>query len=211
MNWFLYWSEMIGTIAFAISGAQVAIQRRLDLFGILLMGIVTALGGGTIRDLILGIHPPRMFTNLEYVGVAIMAALVIFFTAKLGYWSCDGFSGIADFFFVFCDALGLGIFSVIGAQAGIQAGFSSNMFLCVFLGMTTGVGGGILRDIMCDNIPFVLRKHVYAVASIAGASLFCIFLRAGMDETLSTLAGMAITLSLRLLAWKFRWNLPRAN
>lgn len=176
------------------------------------MGIVTALGGGCIRDLILGIHPPRMFQNLEYVGIAALSAFLVFLFAKFINRSfCDGFTGFADFFFVFCDALGLGIFSVIGTQAGIQSGFEANMFLCVFLGMTTGVGGGILRDIMCDAIPFVLRKHIYAVAAIAGSILFYILLQVGLDETLSTLAGMIVTLALRLLAWHFKWNLPRVN
>jgi len=209
MDWILYWSEFIGTIAFAISGALLAIQKRLDLFGILLLGIITALGGGTIRDLILGHTPPRMFYSFQYVCLAALSALLVFFTAKISKRSYEGFTGIADFLMVFCDALGLGIFAVIGTQAGIEAGFGSNLFLCVFLGMTTGVGGGILRDMMCGDIPFVLRKHIYAVAAIAGSLLFYTLLQTGLDETLSTLAGMFVTLALRLLAWHFKWNLPR--
>jgi len=201
--------EILGTIAFAISGALLAIQKRLDLFGILLLGIITALGGGTIRDLILGHTPPRMFYSFQYVCLAALSALLVFFTAKISKRSYEGFTGIADFLMVFCDALGLGIFAVIGTQAGIEAGFGSNLFLCVFLGMTTGVGGGILRDMMCGDIPFVLRKHIYAVAAIAGSLLFYTLLQTGLDETLSTLAGMFVTLALRLLAWHFKWNLPR--
>lgn len=210
-DWILYWSEFIGTIAFSISGALLAIQKRLDLFGILLLGIVTALGGGTVRDLILGHTPPRVFYNFQYVCLAALSALLVFFAAKRSKRSYEGFTGAADFLMVFCDALGLGIFAVIGTQAGIQAGYGDNMFLCVFLGMTTGVGGGILRDIMCNDIPFVLRKHIYAVAAIAGSMLFYILLLVGLDETLATLAGMLVTLALRLLAWRFKWNLPRVN
>lgn len=172
---------------------------------------MTALGGGTIRDLILGHTPPRMFYNFQYVCLAALSAFLVFMIAKISRRSYDGFTGFVDFLMVFSDALGLGIFAVIGTQAGIQAGYGDNMFLCVFLGMTTGVGGGILRDIMCNDIPFILRKHIYALAAIAGSILFYALLSAGLDEIFSSLAGMLITLVLRLLAWHFKWNLPRVD
>ena len=211
MGYLLYAAELVGTAAFALSGSLLAIQKRLDLFGVLFLGVVTALGGGTLRDLLLGTAPPRMFYNMEYVCLAIASSLLIFLIVEFRHGRSRIPPGVSDFLMVLCDALGLGIFSVIGTQAGIQAGYGDNMFLCVFLGMTTGVGGRILRDIMCKDIPFVLRKHIYAVAAISGGGVFYLLLRAGINQNLSTLAGMLATLTLRLLAWHYRWNLPRAT
>lgn len=211
MYFILYASELVGTVAFALSGAVLAVQKRLDLFGILFLGVVTALGGGTVRDLILGHTPPRMFYSVEYVALAVASALVVFFVVRFSRGNDQKISGLMDFLFVLCDALGLGIFAVIGTQAGITGGYGDNAFLCIFLGMTTGVGGGILRDIMCGDIPFVLRKHIYAVAAIVGSGIFYILFTAGLDGTLASLAGMLITVVLRLLAWHYRWNLPKAH
>ena len=211
MHFILYTAELIGTVAFAISGAVLAVQKKLDLFGILMLGIITALGGGTVRDLILGHTPPRMFYNVEYVALAAFSAFLVFLVAR--YTRADQLfsSSIMDFLFILCDALGLGIFAVIGTQAGITDGFGDNAFLCIFLGMTTGVGGGIIRDIMCTDIPFVLRKHIYAVAAILGSGVFYFLLVLGVDGTLSSLFGMLVTLVLRLLAWRYKWNLPKAH
>lgn len=211
MQFIFYTAELVGTIAFAISGAVLAIQKKLDLFGILLLGVITALGGGTVRDLILGHTPPRMFYNVEYVALAVAAAFIVFLVAKYTKKNQLFSSGVMDFLFVFCDSLGLGIFAVIGTQAGITEGFGDNAFLCIFLGMMTGVGGGIIRDMMCTDIPFVLRKHIYAVAAILGSVIFYVLLNIGMAEAVASLAGMLVTLVLRLLAWHYRWNLPKAH
>jgi len=208
MNYVLYAAELIGTIAFAVSGAALAIQKRLDLFGILFLGVITALGGGTVRDLLLGHTPPRMFYNVQYVALAILSSFLMFLLAKKrggGVLS----SGVDSFMFNLSDALGLGIFAVIGTQAGMTDGYGDNAFFCIILGMTTGVGGGIIRDIMCTDIPFVLRKHIYAVAALVGSTIFYILVYLNIDITLSSLIGMAATVSLRLLARHYRWNLPR--
>lgn len=211
MNYILYGAELIGTVAFALSGAILAIRKKLDLFGILFLGVVTALGGGTIRDLLLGHTPPRMFYNIEYVSLSIASALLVFFVARFSTHDWHKPNRTLDFLFVFSDALGLGIFSVIGTQAGIAAGYGKNGFLCVILGMTTGVGGGILRDIMCNDIPSVLRKHIYAVAAIVGGASFYALDRIGVEESAGYLFGMALTVILRLLAWHYHWNLPRVE
>lgn len=211
MEFVLHCAELVGTIAFALSGALLAIEKRLDLFGILLLSIVTALGGGTIRDLLLGITPPKMFYSYEYLALAAVTALITFLAARSSRRYFSRFQGPMDFLFVFSDALGLGIFAVIGTEAGLAAGYGDNPFLCVFLGMTTGVGGGILRDIMCGDIPFVLRKHIYAVAVIAGGLVFYLLIHLGLDGTLAALAGVVVTVALRLLAWHYRWNLPRVQ
>lgn len=203
-------AELLGTIAFAVSGAMLAVKKRLDIFGILFLGVVTALGGGTIRDLLLGHTPPRMFYNIEYILVALLSALTVFLVVRLthgrGLWS-----GVAsDTLLTFSDALGLGIFAVVGVQAGIAEGFGDNAVLCVFLGMLTGVGGGVLRDMMCADIPFVLRKHIYAVAALLGAGIYYALSRLAVDSTLASLLGMTATVVVRVLAWHYRWNLPKA-
>lgn len=204
-------TELLGTVAFAVSGAMLAVKKQLDIFGILFLGVVTALGGGTIRDLLLGHTPPRMFYNIEYVLVALASALTVFLVVRLthgrGLWSGSG----TDTLLTFSDALGLGIFAVIGTQAGMTAGYGDNPFLCVFLGMVTGVGGGVLRDMMCADIPFVLRKHIYAVAAILGSSMYYLLTVLGLGTATATLVGMSSTVALRLLAWHYRWNLPKAQ
>ena len=211
MNLLLEIIELLGTVAFSVSGAMLAVKKRLDIFGVLFLGVVTALGGGTIRDLLLGITPPKMFYNTEYILVALSSALAVFLVIRLthgqGLWS----GHVMDNLLTFSDALGLGMFAVIGTQAGISAGYGDNAFLCVFLGMLTGVGGGVLRDMMCADIPFVLRKHVYAVAAILGGSIYYLMIQLGVSGALSSLLGMGSTVLIRLLAWHYRWNLPKAQ
>ena len=203
-------TELVGTIAFAVSGAMLAVKKRLDIFGILFLGVVTALGGGTVRDLLLGHTPPRMFYNVEYILVTLLSALTVFFVVRLthgrGLWA----SHVADNLLTFSDALGLGIFAVIGTQAGIADGFGDNAVLCIFLGMVTGVGGGVLRDMMCADIPFVLRKHIYAVAALLGAGTYYWLARWGVNGGVASLLGMTATVVVRVLAWHYRWNLPKA-
>ena len=211
MSYFLLIAELIGTVAFAISGASLAIQKKMDLFGVLFLGVVTALGGGTVRDVLIGYIPPRMFYNVRFVALAVVSAAGVFLFARYRYRRGGELPDLNDFLFTFCDALGLGIFAVIGTQAGIAAGHEANAFFCIFLGMTTGVGGGILRDVMCTDIPYVFKKHIYAVAAILGSSIFYILTRLGVDGTAATLIGMVITVVLRLLAWHYRWNLPRVD
>lgn len=211
MNYFLLVAELIGTIAFAISGASLAVQKRMDIFGIVFLGVVTALGGGTVRDVLLGHTPPRMFYNFHFVALAVISAVIVFLMARHRYRHGRELSDLNDFLFTFCDALGLGIFAVIGTEAGLAAGHIENPFFCIFLGMTTGVGGGIIRDMMCTDIPYVFKKHIYAVAAIVGSSVFYCLVRLGLDSTLATVIGMASTVILRLLAWRYRWNLPRVD
>jgi len=210
MNLLFTIAELVGTVAFALSGAMVAVQKRLDIFGIMLLGVVTALGGGTIRDVLLGHTPPRVFYSGSYVALSIVSALVVFVVFRLSKGRFSQFTGSMDALLTLSDALGLGIFAVIGARAGMTEGYGDNALLCIFLGMLTGVGGGVLRDMMCADIPFVLRKHVYAVAAIAGASVFYYTVAFGLDQSVASLMGMLTTFLMRVLAWHYRWNLPRA-
>ena len=211
MDLVLYGAELVGTVAFALSGAMLAAHKGLDLFGVLYLGVVTALGGGTVRDLLLGITPPKMFYSYEYVALAVVTALVLFLVFRRFPRARGGMAGQMDLLYNLCDAVGLGIFAVIGTRAGMEAGYGENAFLCVFLGLTTGVGGGILRDMMCADIPGVLRKHIYAVAAIAGSGAFYLLERSSVHGTAAALSGMTVTVVLRLLARHYRWNLPKAE
>lgn len=210
MNLLFTIAELVGTVAFALSGAMVAVQKKLDIFGIMLLGVVTALGGGTIRDLLLGHTPPRVFYSGSYVALSIFSALVVFLVFHMSKGRFSQFTGSMDAILTLSDALGLGIFAVIGARAGMTEGYGDNALLCIFLGMLTGVGGGVLRDMMCADIPFVLRKHIYAVAAIAGASVFYYTVSFGLDQSVASFIGMLTTFLMRVLAWHYRWNLPRA-
>ena len=210
MNLLFTIAELVGTVAFALSGAMVAVQKKLDIFGIMLLGVVTALGGGTVRDVLLGHTPPRVFYSGSYVALSIVSALVVFLVFRLSKGRFSQFTGSMDAILTLSDALGLGIFAVIGARAGITEGYGDNALLCIFLGMLTGVGGGVLRDMMCADIPFVLRKHIYAVAAIVGAVVFYYTVAFGLDQSVASLLGMLTTFLMRVLAWHYRWNLPRA-
>lgn len=202
--------EAIGTVAFAVSGATVALQRRLDVFGVMLLGLTTALGGGCIRDLLLGRTPPVMFSQPLYAIVAIATSLLVFLLAY--YWRGGFFSHmvIIDRVNNVFDALGLGMFTVIGVRAGVAASYGDNAFLCVFLGLLTGVGGGVLRDMMSREIPMVLCRRVYAIACIVGGTVYFL-LRTTVRESAAAIAGVLLVFVIRMLATRFRWSLPRIS
>ena len=152
--------EIIGTIAFAISGALIGIEKKLDLFGIIFLAITTAVGGGIFRDIIIGSAPPTAFVNPTSCIISIITALVVFFF----YEKINKFEKII----IISDALGLGVFTAIGCKTAILHS-ANNAFIVITMGLSTGVGGGILRDVLVKNVPFILKKEIYAVASIAGS------------------------------------------
>lgn len=203
--------EIIGTIAFAISGAMIAIERRLDLFGVIFLGVITAVGGGIIRDMLIGRFPPAAFVNKEFVFVAIFTAALIFaaayFAGKVYFKKAALLDTVNNIF----DALGLGAFAVSGAMTGAAVGYGDNAFMCIFLGMLTGVGGGLLRDMMSLCVPFVLRKRIYAIAAITGAATYYYLNRLELHNAVSIFAGVGITVIIRILATVFKWNLPVAK
>ena len=209
MTFFLV-CEWLGTAAFAVSGAMVAIDKGMDLFGVIFLAMITALGGGTLRDVLIGHFPPRMFTNYQFLALAVCCALVVFVMADLfkeRYVRSEG--GIERVNNVF-DAIGLGVFAVSGARIGMEAGFADNAFLVTFLGMTTAVGGGMIRDVLLQRIPFVLNKRVYAVAAIAGALTYWGIEVVFLNPVLAYAVGWLVTVTLRMLATIYKWNLPRA-
>ena len=209
MTFFLV-CEWLGTAAFAVSGAMVAIDKGMDLFGVIFLAMVTALGGGTLRDVLIGHFPPRMFTNYQYLTLAVVCALAGFLLAdvfKERYVKSEhGIERVNNVF----DAIGLGVFAVSGARIGMEAGFMDNAFLVTFLGMTTAVGGGMIRDVLLKEIPFVLNKRIYAVAAIAGALTYWVVEVVFLNPVLAYALGWLVVVTLRMLATIYKWNLPKA-
>ncbi len=202
--------EMIGTVAFACSGAMVAIEKRLDLLGIIVLGETTAVGGGMIRDIIIGIHPPALFVDPIYVIAAFVSVMVLFVAVKYFYHSADILeSPMYEAVLNLLDAIGLGAFTVVGIDTAVGAGFGDYKFLMIFLGVITGVGGGILRDMMAGQTPAVLRKHVYACASIAGAVCYVVLMNYIGEGGAMVVSAILVTV-IRVLARHYKWNLPRA-
>lgn len=204
-------SDMIGCVAFALSGAMTGLKYRLDLFGIVVLGVVTALGGGLFRDLIIGRIPPMMFQNPTYATVAIITSVAIFLVARFSRNYYHRFEPHIEALANVFDAIGLGAFTVVGMQAGINAGYGDNSFLLVFLSLLTGIGGGLLRDLFVQRMPGVLHKHVYAVAVIAGALLYLILYRFQVSDLIATPVTILVVFVIRMLATKYRWNLPHAD
>ncbi len=207
MQTFVFVLEMIGTVAFAVSGAMVALKKKMDIFGVAILGIVTAVGGGAIRDIVLGITPPTMFEKPVYALVATLTSIVVFVPAIRRILTRN--HRVYELMMRVMDAVGLGIFTVMGIDRAHGAG-EFNLFLLVFVGVITGVGGGLMRDIMAGNTPYIFVKHVYACASIAGA-LACALLWEPLGAAASMFIGACLVLAIRLLAAHFKWSLPHAG
>ena len=197
--------EMVGTVAFAASGAMVAVDRAMDIFGVIVLGVTTAVGGGAIRDVILGIVPPAMFQNPIYTLVATITSCVVFLILYLKKELLQGHNRETyDKIMLVMDSIGLGIFTVVGVNTGISHGYVNYMFL----GTITGVGGGLLRDIMAGVPPYILVKHIYACASIVGA-IVCVVLYRNFGAVVSMIGASAVVILIRYLAAHYRWNLPK--
>ena len=210
MDDFLFILELIGTCAFALSGAAAAIDTRLDIFGVFFCGVITALGGGVFRDILLGQLPPAMFCRYVYLIVALCASLAVFLFAKycrrIFVEKAVLLASLNNIF----DAIGLGVFTVVGITTAIAAGYGDNDFFVIFLGVATGCGGGILRDITLNRVPLILSKRIYAVASLAGGVLYYVLQGANCASWLSVFSSIALIFILRILASVFRWDLPKA-
>ena len=208
---FILIMDIIGTVAFAVSGAMMAIQKKMDIFGVNILAITTATGGGVIRDLLMGQTPPVMFQNPMYVFIAIATAnvvfLVVYFSRKRAKKDIHALA-FYEIMLFWCDTLGLAAFSVDGVSAGVAAGHEDNLFLLVFVGLVTGVGGGVIRDIMANEMPYIFVKHIYASASLVGVIL-CTFLWAYVGQNTAMLCGFATVLIIRTLARHYKWNLPK--
>lgn len=203
-----YIMEMIGTIAFAASGAMVGIRKRMDIFGVCVLGFVTAVGGGMIRDLVLGLTPPNVFRDPGYALVAVMTSLMVFVVIYMKRDVMDGrFKVIYDKSMLIMDTMGLAIFTVVGVNIGIQQGYLEKVFLLTFAGTITGVGGGLMRDVMAGQPPYIFVKHIYASASVIG-SLVCVYMYRAFGMVVSMVVSSVVILLIRYLAAYYHWNLP---
>lgn len=208
MERFIFFLEVLGTMAFSVSGAMTGIRRNMDIFGVMILGLTTAVGGGMLRDIVLGAAPPRVFSSPIYILLAMGVALLTFLPALRRRMMKN--QVMFDEILRIMDALGLGVFTVVGVQVGFETGYDLGFFLLTFLGTITGVGGGVLRDMMAGDRPYIFVKHVYACASIAGAAL-CSLLWQPAGRLVAMMAGLATVVTLRILAARFRWSLPRAG
>ena len=199
--------ELIGTVAFAISGAMTALKKHMDIFGVAILGVVTAVGGGALRDIILGINPPTMFAKPVYAAVAVTISIVAFLPPVRRFLTQT--HRLYEEIIRFMDSLGLAIFTVMGISTAHSAGSEDNMFLLVFVGVITGVGGGLIRDMMAGNTPYIFVKHIYACASLVGA-LVCTWTWQPLGKMYAMIAGAVTVLVIRILAAHFKWSLPKA-
>lgn len=199
--------ELIGAVAFAVSGAALAVKKGMDMFGVAMMGMTTAVGGGILRDILLGITPPAALCDPTQALVAIATSLLVFAVWKKFRRAGDHRGW--EILLLVADSIGLGIFSVHGVAVAIRAGYYGNVFLTLLVGMLTGVGGGVLRDLCCMERPYIFTKHVYACASLVGAAV-CMLLWSS-DENISMLMGCGVTVGLRICAATFRWSFPKAE
>ncbi|HWD06843.1 MAG TPA: trimeric intracellular cation channel family protein [Amycolatopsis sp.] len=193
--------EFLGLVAFAASGALAAVRERLDVFGVIVVGLTTALGGGIIRDVLLGIHPPTTLANWPYLVVCAATALIVFaFHPQVARLRRA---------VLLADALGLGVFATAGTTVALNAGAAP--YAACLIGMTSGIGGGAMRDLLLREIPLVLRKEIYAVAALAGAVLVAVGHALPLPQGLVTTVAAAVVVTIRLVALWRRWNAPVAR
>ena len=207
MQALIFMLELIGTVAFAISGAMTALKKNMDIFGVAILGLTTAVGGGALRDVLLGITPPVMFREPVYALLAIFVSVVIFIPSVRRLLTRR--QSLYERMMLVMDSIGLGVFTVVGINTAYGVSDNFNLFLLIFVGTVTGVGGGVLRDVLAGNTPYIFVKHIYACASIVGAIL-CAALRAPLGEAASVIIGASAVIIIRLLAAHYKWSLPHS-
>lgn len=193
--------DLVGTFVFALSGAVAGARRRLDIFGVLVLSFVAANSGGIVRDLLIGATPPAAISDWRYLAVSVLAGLAVFF------W-CPLVERLKSPVLVF-DAAGLALFCVAGAQKALVFGLAPAM--AALLGMLTGVGGGIARDVLLSEVPAILRSDIYAVAALAGAAVVVGGDALHLPSAPTALAGAALCFGLRMAALRLGWHLPVAR
>ncbi|MBR4752101.1 MAG: trimeric intracellular cation channel family protein [Thermoguttaceae bacterium] len=204
----LHYLEIIGTVAFAISGAVVGVEKKMDIFGVCILGVTTAVGGGILRDLILNISPPAAFRNPSFALTSVLVSILTFIPSFRNALEYN--RKTYDNLMLVMDSIGLGLFTVVGVQTALVSEVESNAFLATFVGALTGVGGGLMRDVFAGDSPYIFAKDFYACASIIGATA-CVLLWPVAGESAAMLLGASATIILRLLAAKYRWSLPKAQ
>lgn len=195
--------DLIGTFVFAISGGIAAVRVRLDIFGVLVLAFAASVSGGIIRDVLIGAVPPAAITDWRYLSVALVAGLFVFFWYPHSKYLYQRRNILLIF-----DAAGLAVFAVAGTLKALALGL--NPVMAALLGMLTGIGGGIVRDLLINQIPTVLRSELYAIAALAGSSVVVAGHFANIPPILSVTAGAVLCFGIRIFAIRRRWNLPVA-
>ncbi|WP_053975430.1 trimeric intracellular cation channel family protein [Mangrovimonas xylaniphaga] len=190
--------DILGTIAFAISGVLVALSKKMDPFGVFIIAFVTAVGGGTLRDVLIGQTPVAWMTNMTYVYVIFGATLfAVLFKSKLNYLRTS---------LLLFDTIGIGLYTVVGIEKGLVA--SLHPLICIALGTMTACFGGVIRDILCNEIPVIFRKEIYATACILGGSTYFVLRELPIAENIVFVFAALVVIVIRLLAVKFKISLP---
>jgi len=195
---FLFIIEILGTFAFAVSGAFFAMEKKLDPFGVLILAFVTAIGGGTIRDMLLGEFPVGWLKNETLIVVIFCSAIGAMFFAS---W----LKKINATLFLF-DAMGLGLFTINGFEMALS--HQLNAGVCIAAGTVTGCFGGVLRDVLLNNVPLIFRKEIYAMASIAGGFFYFLLIHTSMDNDVAKIICILLIFLIRFFAVRYKWSLP---
>ena len=191
--------EVLGTVAFAISGTFAAVQKRLDPFGVLIIAFVTSIGGGTVRDLLIGDTPVAWMRDVNYcLLILVTSLLALYFKTQVKKFKVT--------LFLF-DSLGLGLFTLVGVQKGIVFGLDPG--ICIALGTITGCFGGVIRDTLLNTIPLVFRKEIYATASILGGLLYFGLLKINLDTDIAKIVVIAFIVTLRIVGVRYKLALPK--
>lgn len=204
--------EMLGLISFAITGALEGIKSKMDLFGVVILGVVTALGGGLIRDLFLGNLPPYTFRHPIYLYIPIITSLTVFIFVY--YTNSEHPKPRGKMFeelLLLFDSIGLALFTILGMNVAydLQNNYSAAFY--IFLGLITGVGGGLIRDVLSRKMPYIFVRNVYASASIIGAIIYVFLRRTSINYNLSMIIAMVIIFVIRILSNRLDWHLPVAT
>ena len=196
---FIQTLDILGTIAFAISGVSVAMNKRMDAFGVLIIAFVTAVGGGTLRDVLIGVTPVTWMTNMTYVYVIFGATVfTVVFQRKINYLRTS---------LLFFDSIGIGLYTVVGIEKGLAVGL--HPIICISLGTMTACFGGVIRDILCNEIPVIFRrKEIYATACILGGIVYFVLRQFPISDNIIFMSSGAVVIVVRLLAVRFGISLP---
>lgn len=201
--------EIIGVLSFSISGALMAIDKENDFFGVVFLAIITSFGGGMLRDIFIGNTPPVFFKLFHLIIVSVITSTLVFLIATVFKKQYVKNEKLVQAINNYLDAAGLGVFVISGARICMEAGFE-NPFLIIVMGMLSGTGGSMTRDIIMREVPALLRKHIYLMAALAGATIYYFLVRFGVSDVFAVPIGAVSIVIIRILATVFKWNMPKA-
>ena len=201
--------EILGVLSFSISGALMAIDKENDFIGVIFLAIITSFGGGMLRDIFIGNNPPVFFKLFHLIIVSVITSTLVFLIATIFKKQYVKNEKLVQSINNYFDAAGLGVFVISGARICIEAGFD-NPFLIIVMGMLSGTGGSMTRDIIMREVPALLRKHIYLMAALAGATIYYLLVRFGVSDMFAVPIGAILIVIVRILATVFKWNMPKA-